>query len=305
MFAIKTKEGKTYSLPSKELSPDNASAVSTRLAESILKHLAKTPSYPKEIAKKLHVNEQLVYYHIHNLERNGWIKVIRKETSRGGKAKFYSLSEPSFIIRFKEYEETQKLFQIKPEYEQFLSPFIENGVLDAVIIVGSPEPHGPEKARSRDGYYGIDFALFLGSFLTYNKKLNVKLDTEAREEDLRNNNLILIGGPIVNNISSKINSKLAVHFESNNIRSTISNKTYTSESSGLIVKAKNPFNHDKSLLLIAGKRYSGTRATIIAFLKYFDVICRGNKHNPKVFAKVVEGFDLDSDGIVDDIEFLE
>ena len=72
-----------------------------------------------------------------------------------------------------------------------------------------------------------------------------------------------------------------------------------------IVKAKNPFNPEKSILLLAGRRYSGTRAAIIAFLKNFKEIAKGNIHDKNVYAKVVEGTDLDSDGIVDNVEFRE
>jgi len=58
-------------------------------------------------------------------------------------------------------------------------------------------------------------------------------------------------------------------------------------------------------LVVAGKRFSGTRAAIIAFLKGFKKITDGNIHNAGIHAKVVEGIDLDSDGIIDDIEFRE
>ena len=68
---------------------------------------------------------------------------------------------------------------------------------------------------------------------------------------------------------------------------------------------KNPFNNRKQILLVAGKRFSGTKATIISFLRYFNEISKGNKYNDKIHAKVVEGIDLDSDGIVDDIKIWE
>ncbi len=73
----------------------------------------------------------------------------------------------------------------------------------------------------------------------------------------------------------------------------------------MIVKAVNPFNKDKRILVIAGKRFSGTRAAIIAFLKHFNEIVTGNKFNNNINARVVEGLDIDSDGIVDEVEFLE
>ena len=68
---------------------------------------------------------------------------------------------------------------------------------------------------------------------------------------------------------------------------------------------KNPMNKHKSILIIAGKRFSGTRAAIIAFLKHFKKITNGNIHDKSIMANVVEGVDLDSDGIVDDVEFRE
>ena len=303
MFVIDKQKNEVYSLPAREIKSADAGIVSSELAGKILHLLAKEPMYPIDIAKSLKVHEQKIYYHIRNLEKAGIIKVARKETKQGATANFYALTEPAFVIRFKSFETTSKIGQIKNESE-FLEPFIINGQLDSLIIVGSPDPHGPDKARSRDGYYGMDLALFLGTFLNYVPQFNVKLDTEVRDGDLQNN-LILIGGPVVNKIVEKVNAKLPIRFEDGNLKSTISNETYPQDECGIIVKAKNPFNSDKFILVVAGKRFSGTRAAIIAFLKGFKKITGGNIHNPNIKAKVVEGIDLDSDGIIDDIEFRE
>src|SRR3989339_1410957 len=303
MFVIDKQKNEVFSLPAKEIRPEDAASVSSELASKILHLIAREPMYTIDIAKSLKMHEQKIYYHIRNLEKAGIIKVVRKETKQGATANFYGLAEPAFVIRFKNFEATSKIGQIKNESE-FLEPFISNGQLDSLIIVGSPDPHGPDKARSKDGYYGMDLALFLGTFLNYVPQFNVKLDTEVRDEDLQNN-LILIGGPVVNKIVDKVNAKLPIRFEEGNIKSTVSNETYPQEECGIIVKAKNPFNPDKSILVVAGKRFSGTRAAIIAFLKGFKKITAGNIHSPSVKAKVVEGIDLDSDGIIDDIEFRE
>ena len=302
MFIIDKQKNEVYSLPAKEISAEHANSVSSELAQKILHLLAKEPMYPIDIAKTLKVHEQKVYYHIRNLEKAGIIKVVKKETKHGATANFYALAEPAFIIKFKDFETTSKIAQINES--EFLEPFIKNGQLDAMIIVGSPDPHGPDKARSRDGYYGMDLALFLGTFLNYVPKFNVKLDTEVRDEDLENN-IILIGGPVVNKVVEKVNSKMPIKFENGNIKSSISNETYPQDECGLIVKMKSPFSKDKYVLVVAGKRFSGTRAAIIAFLKGFKKITSGNVHNPGIKAKVVEGIDLDSDGIIDDIEFRE
>jgi len=307
MYVInKTKQG-VISLPAKQIGTAQIKAISSALAYKIASELAKKPSYPKEIAKRLGVHEQKVYYHIRNLEKAKIIEISKKEVIQGAAANIYSLTTPAFAVLFQELKATQKLDELEAKPVASLEPFVENGQLNAAIIVGSPDPHGPEKARSRDGYYGIDFALFLGSFLNYIPELNVKLDTEARKSDL-DKNLILIGGPVVNTVTAKINNKLPVRFEKEDnwaVLSTVTGKKYHSDETGIIVRAKNPFNPKKEILLIAGKRYAGTRAVMIAFLKHFSEVVRGNKFSNKIKAKIVEGVDLNSDGIVDDIEILE
>ncbi len=137
--------------------------------------------------------------------------------------------------------------------------------------------------------------------------MNVKLDTEVRSNDLKQN-LILIGGPVVNKITEKVNDKLPIHFDKKfkrNIHSSLTKQVYLADNCGMIVKVKNPFDHEKSILIVAGKRYSGTQAAVIGFLTKFDEIVRGNRKNKKILAKVVEGFDSDSDGVIDAVEFLE
>jgi len=304
MYIVDKKNGETYSLPAKEIKLNSITSIKSELAQKILKLLAKNPTYPKDLSKKLKVNEQKIYYHIRNLEKSGIIHKIKAETIHGALAQIYALIRPSYIIRFLDLQKTQKISATKETKESFLYPFIENGKLNSTIIVGSPDPHGPERARSRDGYYGMDLALFLGSHLNYIPSSNVKLDTEYRTEDLKNN-LILIGGPIVNRVTEKFNQKLPIKFDGTSLHSTLSDKTYHSEETGIIVKAKNPFNKNKYILLVAGIRYSGTRAAILSFLKHFDKLCIPNKHNNKIYAHVVLGTDLDSDGVVDDLEILE
>jgi DNA-binding transcriptional ArsR family regulator len=307
MFVVDKVKNDVLSLPAQEISAKDAKSLSSDLAIKILKLLILKPMYPIELAKELKVHEQKVYYHIRNLEACGAIKVVKEEDKQGATAKYYFVEKPAFVIKLKELENTQKIFQLKGDSE-FLEPFIKDGQLNAMIVVGSPDPHGPEKARSRDGYYGMDLALFLGTFLNYVPKLNVKLDTEVRDSELKGNNLILIGGPRVNKTTELVNSKLPIRFEKDEqwaIKSTISGNTYPTDESGMIVKAKSPFNPDKSILAVSGIRHSGTRAAIIAFLKHFKEIKEGNIHNRAIKAKVVEGVDLDSDGIVDDVEIRE
>jgi DNA-binding transcriptional ArsR family regulator len=307
MFIAERGKDGFKSLPALEIKPEDAKVISSDLAVKILGLLAKKPMYPVELANTLKMHEQKIYYHIRNLEKSKIIKVVKQEEKQGAVAKYYGLDKPSLVVRFKDLEETHKLFNFKGGSD-FLEPFIKDGQLDALIVVGSPDPHGPEKARSKDGYYGMDLALFLGTFLNYVPKSNVMLDTDTRDKDLKQNNLLLIGGPVVNKVTGLVNNKLPIKFDQDKhwaIHSTISDTTYPSDESGIIVKAKSPFNPDKSIMVVAGKRYSGTRAAMISFLKHFEELAKGNVYKRNIKARVVEGIDLDSDGIIDESEFRE
>jgi hypothetical protein len=87
--------------------------------------------------------------------------------------------------------------------------------------------------------------------------------------------------------------------------SRISSKTYSGEDEGAIQMIVNPMNQDSRVLVIAGNSYLGTRAAVLAFIKYTDQIAAGNSMNSNVIASVVTGLDVNSDGLVDDVEFLE
>ena len=307
MFIAEKQKESLLTLPAKELRVKDFRSASSPLAEKILHQLSIKESYPKELARTLKVNEQKIYYHIRNLQKNGIIKQVKSEAMQGGVANYYTLTEPAFIVKFSELKETQKIASLKPEYVNFLEPFIVDGRLDAQIIVGSPEPHGIEKARSKDALYAIELALLLGTFLNHIPINTIKLDTETHAEHLKNN-LIIIGGPVVNKITEKINDYLPVKFNKThawNIESSLTNEIYAADEIGIIVKIKNPFAKDKSILLIAGKRHAGTKAAIIALSKNLKEIAAGNLRDSKILAKVVEGIDKDADGIIDEVEIKE
>lgn len=309
-YVAKQENGKVLSAPTILLRPEQMKDALSPLAWKILQMLSE-PHYPIEIAKKLKVHEQKIYYHIRNLEKSGLIKIVKEENRQGAVAKFYVVTASAYSLLLNPLQESQKMFFLKKEYDQFLKPFVSSGKLDALVIVGSPEPHGPAKARAKDAF-AINFGLFLGTFLNYIPENSVKLDTEVEEADLKNN-LIVIGGPAVNKITSELNSKLPIRFQHTehnqsfyaSIYSTLSKKSYHEEEDGIIVKTKNPFAPEKEILVLAGRRSVGTKTAILAFLQKFEQLCDGNAHNPKIFAKVVEGIDLDADGIVDAVEIKE
>lgn len=284
MQIVKESKGKLMAINAEE------KQIFDGVQAKIFKLLSTGQSYPKEIAKQLKVHEQKIYYHIRQLEKQGFIKVARKEERGGALAKIYELSSPAFLVRFGEFQEVKRI-----PATGFV-PFIRNGLLDAKIIVGSPDPHGPEKARSRDVTFAVDLALFLGTFLTKLESPVVVEDKDVHTDEMRNN-LIIVGGPITNKITKMVNDKLPVKFDGR--KNIVSHKrTYKNDDCGFVAKADNPFNKNKKIIVIAGKRYGGTKAAVLAFIKKFDEIEKRNYI-------VVEGIDNDGDGEIDDVKILE
>jgi len=121
------------------------------------------------------------------------------------------------------------------------------------------------------------------------------------------NNLILIGGPKANMMIDKINNKLPIYFDTKrefDIVSTFTKSVFSEDDVGIVVKMKNPFNKDKEVLILSGKRFRGTKAAIIALIKYLKKMDKDNKFENGI-ARIVRGIDRDSDGRIDDVEFLE
>jgi DNA-binding transcriptional ArsR family regulator len=300
-WIVEDKDGKIESLPAKIMKPSELKAA-----------ISEKPYYPKELAKKLKMHEQKIYYHIRNLEKSGLVDVVSEERRQGAITKYYSITNPALVLAMKPLQPSSKFFEMKREHEKFLKPFVQDGKFNATIVIGNPEPHGPTKDRGHDGIYAANLALFFGTFLNYIPDYSVRLDTELRKEDLKNN-LILIGGPSVNSIIKKVNPKLPIRFGKvkykdnyyDSFYSDISKKSYSDENYGIVVKIKNPFDKEKRILVVGGRSFRGTQAAVLAFLLKFDELCSGNSYSKKKYAKVVDGLDMDNDGKVDYVEFLE
>ena len=260
------------------------------------------PQCPIDLARKLGMHEQKVYYYVRKLKKLGLIEEVGREARHGTLAKFYRAKNHALAIRLKGARK-ERIDVHFPKVN--LEPFIVDRKPDFTIVVGSPDPHGPWKARALDSPAAIDLALFLGS-LSSEVGQNYKLDIEVRERDLRRN-LILVGGPIANMITKKVNNKLPVSIDTKtkDIRSGISGKTYRDDEHGLICMVQNPWNPSKKILAFAGKRFPGTRASILAFITDPERIMEGNRFDKTKIARVVRGYDLNGDGIVDSAEILE
>ncbi len=280
--------------------------LSSGLAQKIVRLLAEQPMCAMDVARKLKQHEQKIYYHLRNLERIGVIKLLKTEERVGATAKIYAVNSP--VVHYKLFD-SEEIVDRKTKVKEikFFGDFIIDGKLNATIVTGSPDPHGKYSSVGSDGSCAIDLGLFLGSLVMKSELPNYKLDTEVNEKDLKGN-LILVGGPKANIIVEKVNKKLPVYFDPSHewdIVSPFSKNIYSQEGNGIVAKIKNPFNPSKQVLVLAGKRFKGTRSAILALVKHLKEIEKGNHFDSDLIAKVVQGVDIDSDGRIDDVEFLE
>ncbi|MFH2020919.1 MAG: helix-turn-helix domain-containing protein, partial [archaeon] len=304
-FILKEQNNKLYY--SDAMIVDNPSAlkmIDHPIRLKILEMLSKHAMYPAEIAKELSMHEQKVYYHIGKMAQSGLLEVVEKQEIRGTVAKRFAPKVLNFAFTMsKDWKELSGLLEDRDkEIVKFLYPFIQNKYLTSEIVVGSPDPHGPHKARARDGHYAIDLALFLGTYCK-NEGFSSKLDVDV---DLKSNqNLILVGGPVTNLMVAKINDYLPAKFSDKKPWGIISkNKTYTEESTGLICKIPNPYNPEFYILILAGIRFIGTKAAVMALTNHTkETIYRYT--GQKEFYAIVQGYDMDGDGKIDSVEILE
>ncbi len=305
-YIVKEKEGSfVYSNAMIVENPDSIKLIDHPIRLKILDLLSKKPMYPAELAKELKMHEQKVYYHIKQMSNSGLLEVVEKEEIRGTIAKKLSPKVLNFAFTLsKEWSDLHNLFKTKDkEVLNFLTPLIKEGVLNSNIVVGSPDPHGPHKARARDGHYGIDLALFLGSLCSAETEFSTKLDVDVDLKQSRN--LILVGGPVTNLLVSKVNDFLPAKFSDKKPWGIISKlKTYTEESTGMVCKIPNPYNPEYFIIVIAGIRFIGTKTAVMAFTRNTkQVIYRFT--GQKEFYSIVQGYDMDGDGKIDSIEVLE
>jgi DNA-binding transcriptional ArsR family regulator len=297
--------------------PKKLGAFLSDLSWRILQLVGEKERYPMDIARKLKVHEQKVYYHIRKLEKVGAIKVVREEEKKGATAKYYRASFPAFGVELPfGYRKIKTVSVAIPDerIRRFLNPFLrEDGVFDGKIVVGSPDPHGPFKARARDGHYAAYLALFLGQFVELPEEFAVKLDVDVKVEKDEENNMILVGGPGTNLITQEINEFLPIRFNMmpsehgfllGGLVSEKTGDTYTADTVGVISRIVNPWNKERRMIVLAGNKAVGTKACVLALTRFYKESLK-NFSDEEPFAVVIQGFDLDGDGKVDSIEVLE
>lgn len=268
----------------------------------ILRRLARRPMYAAELAREMRMEGQALHYHLKLLQKAGLLKLTEYEERRGGMARKYTARSESLALVLHETGWKPLAPAGRPAPPLF-RPFIEHQAFHGKFVVGSPDPHGPYRAR------GSEFALFeltmlLGSFATFSFPLYI-LDTQIQEADKRQN-LVVAGGPKVNMLTAELNSWLPIRFDARTFElySSFSKKHY-SGNIGVVELVGNPFARGKKVLFIGGLNHHGTRAAVLAILKKMKGLEQGNAHSPRIMAKVVEGFDENGDGTVDTVEILE
>jgi len=297
--------------------PKRLGAFLSDLSWKILELVGEKEMYPMEIARRLGVHEQKVYYHIRKLVKAGAVKVVREEEKKGATARYYRASYPAFGVELPfGYKEIKTVSApiLNEKIRRFLTPFLRvDGVFDGKIVVGSPDPHGPFKARARDGHYASDLALFLGRFVELPEEFAVKLDVDVKAEKDEENNMILVGGPGTNLITQEVNASLPIRFNMmpsehgfllGGLVSEKTGNTYTADTVGVIARIVNPWNDEKRVIVLAGNKAVGTKACVLALTRFYKETLR-KFSDEETFAAVIQGFDLDGDGKVDSIEVLE
>lgn len=271
----------------------------------ILKLLAREPMYPAEIARSLNMHEQKVYYHIKKLLQADILEVSEKKEIRGTTAKKLRPKELNYALsltfRGKSIGKLHKE-AVDARLESFLSPFMQQERLNAHIVVGSPDPHGPFKARARDGHYAVDLGIFLGRICSPSSDFAARLDVDT---DIRRpENLILVGGPVTNLTTAKANEHLPARFSDSRPWGINGKSIYTDENVGMIARIRNPFHKTSFILVLAGIRFSGTKAAVIGLTRFHKLVLTRFTGQDD-FCSIVQGYDMDGDGKVDSVELLE
>lgn len=283
--------------------PSSLGILANKTAMDLVKELSLKPLCAMDLARRLGLHEQKVYYNLRKLEKAGIIKLLKTEERTGGTAKIFTLTEPIISVKLAEKTFMTTDTSISVKNLELLKPFIRDGKLDATIILGDTYSHGKFDAPAVEGPYAFDFALLLGKYLTKFVSPNYKFDTEVKDEDLKDN-LIIIGKFKTNIVIQKLNPHLPVYFDTESgvrLVSKMTKKIYDDSVYGVILKLDNPFNEKKKILLLGGVGRRGVQSAIIGFTKYTHKLTEKDGS----IIRVVKGYDKNGDKIIDSVKFLE
>src|SRR5215831_4346029 len=143
-------------------SVDQLRIISNPTAWKIMQLLSSRPMYTAQVAKELGIYEQSAYYYTRKLNSIGAIDDVGTALIRGGTAKLFQSTCPSFGIEM-DWGERQSEITIDHENKEyyakdFFHEFIANDFFNGLIVVGAPGPHGPYRSSARDGHYAVQLA---------------------------------------------------------------------------------------------------------------------------------------------------
>lgn len=307
-YLLKEEQDRLTYAGAQLLTPEQSGIFHDSLRIKILQLLEKKAMYAAEIAVALQLHEQKVYYHINKLVAAGVIEVVERLEIRGTISKKYKPTSMQFCLSLsKQWKDARELFAAKKEsaLEKFFSPFIEQRQFNGLIVVGSPDPHGPNKRRSRDGHYAVDLSLFLGTLCGVPHEFSVMLDVDVNALQKEKENMIVVGGPVSNMIADAIKEHLPVKFMKEEQWGIVTKRgRYSEESIGILARIPNPFAEGKWILFLAGISANGTKSAVIALTRHYqELLVRFS--GQKQWYSIVNGFDLDGDGRIDSAEVLE
>ena len=306
---IEKKNGKPTAFDSLVLEPKKLSIFGSDLSLSIISELAKQPACAMDLSRRMGQHEQKIYYHIRRLENAGIVKHIRSEKRFSMTAKIYGVVSP--VISTKLYDDAgepliTKVAHIPPKLRRFMHPFIDNGIMNSLVIMGDPYPHGEHDSPARGSVHAFDFAVMMGTLLKSANFPNYILDTDVKDDDLKKN-LIVFSSPESNTVFNKINDKLPLQFNDAygwRVKSTLTGKTYNDPRIGVIMKWDSPFQQGKKILVIGGIRTRGIRAAVLAITKHFGKVYENVQEDGNL-VRVVQGLDKSGNKIIDSVKFLE
>ncbi|HEY7082152.1 MAG TPA: hypothetical protein VH500_20870 [Nitrososphaeraceae archaeon] len=290
---------------------DQLRIISNPTAWKIMQLLSSRSMYTAQVAKELGIYEQSAYYYTRKLNAIGALDDVGTALIRGGTAKLFRSTCPSFGIEM-DWGERQSDITIDHDnrnhyIKDFFNEFITEDSFDGLIVVGAPDPHGPYRSSARDGHYAVQLAFFLGTLTNIPREFVVKLDADAKAERvLEDRNIISIGGPGTNIVTAEFNKYLPIKFNESNFWAGLvrnSNEIYNSDSQGLIAKIKNPYSDRGSIIVVAGVRSIGTKSAVIALTNFSEQILKSYR-SEKDWALVVQGFDMNSDGKIDHVDVI-
>lgn len=294
-------EEKVYE--SDSLTDKQFSALSSPERRRIIKLLSREPSYPAEIGNELEIGKQKAYYHFRKLDKANLIKEIGKEEFSGGVAKIYSPTQEAYHYQVSKEGKDYSPGFVETRTKEFFKPLISDSSMNGYLVVGSPDQHGPDKVRARDGHLAGEIGLVIGRH-TKTIDERIKLDTEITRDKLFDENLLLIGGVLTNTVTKKFNENFPVHFSGSEFpyqELEVKDEVLEEPEIGVIQRTENPLNEEKVIYMIAGIRNRGTKAAVLAFKDLENML----EKEPTKDYFVVRGLDIDGDGEIDDYEVVK